>query len=95
MSKIKISAKALAALYPDTKFAGVKRTIAKVFNKVQKSQQETNFAVNTLEKTFQSKLKLMSTLSNEVSGYKDAKEGGFQGGLIKWITTSPELQKHT
>tara|TARA_R100001463_G_scaffold6332_3_gene20856 strand:- start:2526 stop:3272 length:747 start_codon:yes stop_codon:yes gene_type:complete len=93
MSSIKISAKALTALYPDTKFAGVKRTMAKVFNRVQKSQAETNLAVDTIEKTFQTKLKIMNTLSNEVSGYNDAKEGGFQGGLVKWITTSPELQK--
>ena len=89
----KISPQMLASLYPDTKFAGVKRTLAKVKNNVEKSTAETNLAINTIEKTFQAKMKLMSTLSGELSGYKDAKEGGFEGGVLKWITASPETQK--
>tara|TARA_R100001443_G_scaffold55912_1_gene67020 strand:+ start:542 stop:1249 length:708 start_codon:yes stop_codon:yes gene_type:complete len=89
----KISPQMLASLYPDTKFAGVKRTLAKVKNNVEKSTAETNLAINTIEKTFQTKMKLMSTLSGELSGYKDAKEGGFEGGVLKWITASPETQK--
>ena len=89
----KISPQMLTSLYPDTKFAGVKRTLAKVKNNVEKSTAETNLAINTIEKTFQTKMKLMSTLSGELSGYKDAKEGGFEGGVLKWITASPETQK--
>lgn len=90
---LKISAKALTALYPDTKFAGIKRTIAKVQYNVDKSNQETNLAIDSINKTFQAKMKIMSAVGKEIGGLKQAKEGGFEGGLFKWITTSPEAQK--
>jgi hypothetical protein len=90
---MKISAKALTSLYPDTKFAGIKRTLARVDYNVQKSHQETNLAIDSINKTFQAKMNIMSAIGKELGGLKQAKEGGFEGGLLKWITTSPEVQK--
>ena len=92
MSK-KISAKTLTALYPDNKFAGIRRTLAKVARNVERSQVETNLAIDAYDKTWNAQLKLMNLIGKEVGGYKDAKKGGFEGGIVKYLTTSPERQK--
>ena len=90
---MKISAKTLTALYPDTKFAGIKRTLAKVDHNVQKAHQETNLAIDSMNKTWEAKLAVMSSIGKELGGFKEAKKGGFEGGILKWIGSSPEIQK--
>lgn len=87
----KISAKALASLYPSTQWR-TRNVINSAVTKVQKAYDEEFQRLQSLQQTYQSIMKFGNIAGEAYGSFRKAKMAGYEGNMFNYGTETAEVQ---
>jgi len=87
----KISAKALASLYPSTQWR-TRNVINSATTKVQKAYDDEFTRLKSVQQTYQSVMDFAGKAAEGFKSFKEAKLGGYDGNMIDYAKLGPDIQ---
>jgi len=87
----KISAKALASLYPSTQWR-TRNVINSAVTKVQKAHDEEFMRLQSVQQTYQAIMKFGKAASEAGKSFKQAKLAGYEGNMLNYAKEPSEAQ---
>ena len=87
----KISAKALASLYPSTQWR-TRNVINSAVTKVQKAYDEEFQRLQSVQQTYQSVINFTNIAGEAYGSFRKAKMAGYEGNMFKYGTEPSEVQ---